>query len=239
MPLSGASLTISAATSTTLSSLSGELFLAGMVILFVGLLSLLFVRDVRYARRVYWLSWASAGSVMSLAVVDRGLPVVFLAAVAAIGFASLYAYFRTSYIKLGGRTYAFTIPDSRPDPPRDGSPSVLPPAPIDSYRGMITAPKLWWTLAIVTGVAAYAAFELGISGATLGLTAFVTAAFSLIGHWDAREHFPIARRQFIQLSLIVVASIPIFLIPPAAYFATYWATGGSFKITRNSDVSVD
>jgi hypothetical protein len=232
-------LTISAAQSTTLSSLSDELFLAGMVILFVGLLSLLFVRDVRYARRVYWLSWASAGSVMSLAVVDRGLPSVCLAAVAAMGFASLYAYFRTSYIKFGGRVFAFTIPDSRPDPPRDGSAPLLPPAPLDSYRSLITAPKLWWTLAVVTFAAAYAGFELDISGATLGLTAFVTVIFSLIGHWDAREHFPIARRQFIQLSLIVVASIPIFLIPPVAYFATYWAAGGSFKMSRNSDISVD
>lgn len=208
-----------------------------MVILFAGLLSLLFVRDVRYARPVYWLSWAIGGCVMSLAVVDRGLPAVCLAAGAAVGFASLYAYFRTPYIKIGGRVFAFTIPDSRPDPPRSGRPPLLPPAPFDSYREFITAPKLWWALAVVTCVAAYAGYEFGITGATLGLTALVTATIALIGHWDAREHFPVARRQSIQLSVIVVASIPLFLVPPVGYFAAFWAAGGSNK-TRQSDESV-
>lgn len=57
----------------------------------------------------------------------------------------------------------------------------------------------------------------------------------LHGYLDAREGFPVARRQFLQLGLIVVTSIPVFLAPPIAYVLLYWTRGGSFRISSRDD----
>jgi hypothetical protein len=100
----------------------------------------------------------------------------------------------------------------------------------------LTAPKFWWALAFFGCPAGLSALELGMSGTTLGLTALTGGMLALIRHFDACEGFPIARRQFIQLAVIVLSSIPVFLVPPLAYVMTYWAAGGSFRFSyRDKD----
>ncbi|MCV7282838.1 hypothetical protein H7J88_24690 [Mycolicibacterium flavescens] len=191
------------------------------------MLSAAFTKEAQCARRVYWLSWLAAGAFMALAAADRGVASSCIVAGAAAVFALMYAYLRTPYVRLGDRIYAYTIPDSRPDSP-DGS-NEPPPLPPDCYYGYLTAPKMWWTLALITCVLAFTRVELGLSSATLGLGAFTVGALALAGHVDARARFALARRQWVPLAIIVTASVPLFLAPPIAYVATFWAAGGSFR----------
>jgi hypothetical protein len=136
----------------------------------------------------------------------------------------MLAYFRTSYLKIGDRVYAFTLRDSGIEPPPD------------SYGDVLTAPKAWWTLTILTGMTGYLAVDVGMSGITLATAGFAATLLAIVGHLDARERYPIARRQFVAFGLLVAASLPVFLVPPLTYVAAYWAAGGSFRLSyRGAD----
>ncbi|GAT07931.1 hypothetical protein H7I77_20285 [Mycolicibacterium novocastrense] len=215
------------------------LFFGGVAIGLIGMLATAFVRKVRHARRLYWCSWLAAGTLMALATLDRGLASACLVAVAAGAFALMYAYLRTPYVKLGDRIVAYTIPDSRPDPLENGSEPPAAPVPPDSYNNYLTAAKLWWTLVVMTCAVGYAGIALGLTAATIGLGAFTAVMCALIGLMDARQGFSPARRQFVQFCVLVIASFPMFLIPPLAYLAAYWAAGGSFQLTYRSEDDTD
>ncbi|CAM3434429.1 hypothetical protein H7J08_18915 [Mycobacterium frederiksbergense] len=45
------------------------------------------------------------------------------------------------------------------------------------------------------------------------------------GYLDSYDGFPIARRRWVQLALIVISSIPVFLLPPIAYLIGYYLDG--------------
>lgn len=196
------------------------------------MLSLVFVKNIRNQRWVYWLTWLVAGSLMSLAALGRGVASVCIAAAAAAAIAWLYAYLRTSFIKINGHIYTYTIPNSRPDPPGDGSPPPPVLSPDDAYGNVLTAPKLWWTNVVFVCAASILALDLGMSPPTLGATVLAIVLLAITGYLDAREGSPIARRQFLQLGLIAVASIPVFLAPPIAYALLYWTRGGSFRLSH-------
>jgi hypothetical protein len=217
------------------------LIVIGALIIIVGGAVAAFTHKIRVERRIYWTSWLLGTPTMALALLDRGPQYVALGLAAGAAAAAVIAYIRTSYIKIGGRIYAYTIRNSWPDPPSDGSPpSPMSPPPPDAYRNFLTAPKYWWTLAILSLAASYAALAIGMSGATLGLTALAAGMLALTGHLDARERFPIARRQHLQLAVIVIASILVFLVPPLAYAMTYWAAGGrSISSHPNEDDAYD
>jgi hypothetical protein len=211
------------------------LIAAGGLLILVGTVIAIFLNNIRVERRLFWACWLMGSIIMAFALADRGWTSVVWGLAAGLVGAVIVAYFRTSYIRINGRTYAFSIPDSRPDPPRDGSPPPpATPPPHDAYR-TLTAPKFWWTLAVFTCTAGFLAWDMGMSPPTLGATVFACALLALTGYLDAREGFPIARRQFIQLGLIVIASIPLFLAPPIAYVLLYWTRGGSFRLSYHDD----
>lgn len=145
------------------------------------------------------------------------------AVAAALG--ALFAYFRTSYLKLGGRIYSYSIARTQPDPPRDGSaaPPVVPPH--DAYRGQVTATAHWCLLTIFSVVAGTSALMLGMGPATLGVGVLTTAMLAFTGYIDSYDGFPIARRRWVPLALIVISSIPVFLLPPIAYLIGYYLDG--------------
>lgn len=213
------------------------LIAAGAGLILLGTVIAIFLNNIRIERCLFWTCWLMGTSVMAFALTDRGWKSVVWGLAAGLAGAVIVAYFRTSYLKIGGRIYAYTIPYSRPDPPRDGSP--LPPStppPRDAYRNILTAPKFWWTLAVITCTAGVLAWDLGMSPTTLGTAVLASALLGVTGHLDAREEFPIARRQFLQFGLIVIASIPVFLAPPISYVLIYWARGGSFRLSyRDND----
>jgi hypothetical protein len=189
-----------------------------------GGLSSIFINNIRVERRTYWVSWSLASSLISLSLVDRGWRAVAIGAAACVGMAFLYAYLRTSYIKIGGRIYTYTLFRNRPDVAIDGTAeAAVPPSPTDAYGNFLTAPKLWWTIVVFALPAASLAMALGLAAATIGGGLFVTTVMAFTGYIDAYEGFSVARRQRAQLAFITVASIPLLLLPLLAYAMAYLA----------------
>lgn len=80
-----------------------------------------------------------------------------------VSAAVFVAYLRTPFLKIGGTIHAYTLLDSRPDPP-----AQAPPPPLDAYSGLVTARKLWWTLAVFGIAMAASALQGGLRGTTVG-----------------------------------------------------------------------
>lgn len=198
---------------------------AGGTIGVVGLLTLGFIPNIRWERRVYWSTWFLSLGVMTLGASHRGWHAALVIYAVGIAAAFCYAYSRTSYLKLGGRIYSFWIARTQPDPLPDGGPAprVIPPS--DSYRGQVTADALWGLMAVASMCAGVGALVLGMSGATLGVAALPVVLLAGVGYIDSYDGFPIARRRWVHLALIVVSSIPIFLLPPIAYLIGYYLDG--------------
>ena len=203
------------------------LLILGLAVGIAGLTLTVFVNRIRLERLIYWLSWLLATSLISASVLDRGWRSVALIAGVCAGAAFLYAYMRTSYVKIGGRVYAYTLFNSRPDPPDDGSPPPVPDRPTDAYGNFLTASKYWWTIAVFSIIAGFLAIHDGRTAVVIGAAVALVALLAPTGLVDAREGFPVCRHQYLQLVVIVAASIPVFLLPPLAYAVTYWASGGS------------
>lgn len=159
---------------------------------------------------------------MACAFIEPGWHMVGVVLAVCLAAAACFAYFRTSYLKIGGRIHSFWIARTRPDPLPDGSPAppVIPPS--DSYRGQVTADAQWWLMAVASVCAGVSALVLGMSGATLGVAALPVVLLAGTGYIDSYDGFPIARRRWVQLALIVVSSIPVFLLPPIAYLIGYY-----------------
>ncbi len=69
-----------------------------------------------------------------------------------LGVMAVAAYAYTPSIKVGGKVYALTVQDSRPDADEssdntdaDAAAPKLDPA-TDAYSGIISATKMWWLL---------------------------------------------------------------------------------------------
>jgi hypothetical protein len=189
-----------------------------------ALITVLFVRRRSLERRTYWAGWAIGTPCMSLAVLPRGWRVVIAAALLCAFIALGYAYFRSPYLKLGNRIYAFTIADSQPDHPDDGALCEPPPQlPHDSYdfMGGITARKYWWVNVGLTCIPAINVILTGWDLQTALLAALVVAIGAMLGVDDATRKLPIARDQKVQAYIVTVASIPLWLLPTIAYLAGY------------------
>lgn len=187
-----------------------------------GLCSLGFIGTVQRQRRVYWASWLFGALLMACAFIERGWRMVGLVLAVCSVAAVCYAYFRTSYLKLGGRIYSFWIARTQPDPLSDGSPGPPVNPPPDSYRGIVTAAAQWWLMAIVSVCAGVSAIVLGMSGATLGIAVLPVVLLAGAGYVDQIDGFSITRGQWFQAAVIVLASIPILLLPPLAYAIGYY-----------------
>lgn len=197
----------------------------GLAVGIVGSIALGFVHNVRIERRIYWSTWLLSPGVMTFGAVHRGwgTALVVYALVAALGV--LLAYFRTSYLKIGGRIYSYAIARTQPDPLPDGSPAPPVAPPPDAYRGRVTATAHWCLLTVFSVVAGTSALMLGMGPATLGAGVFAVVLLAGTGYLDSYDGFPIARRRWVQLAMIVVSSIPVFLLPPIAYLIGYYLDG--------------
>jgi hypothetical protein len=97
---------------------STALFFVGIAIMVVACVALFIVRDPRLERWVYWLCWIVGGAVTSLSLLVRGYGTAIAAYCALLVGAVIWAFFRTNYLKIGGRIYAVSRDDRRPDPDR-------------------------------------------------------------------------------------------------------------------------
>lgn len=197
----------------------------GLAIGIVGSIALGFLHNVRIERRIYWSTWLLSLGVMTLGAAHRGWRTELVIYGVAVAMGVLVAYFRTSYLKIGGRIYSFWIARTRPDPPTDGSPAPPVVPPPDAYRGQVTATAHWCLLTVFSIVAGTCALMLGMGPATLGAGVFAVVMLASTGYIDSYDGFPIARRRWVQLALIVVSSIPVFLLPPIAYLIGYYLDG--------------
>lgn len=194
----------------------------GLVIGIIGALALGLINNARLERRIYWSTWLLSPGVMTLGASHRGWRTALVIYGVAVAIGVLVAYFRTSYLKIGGRIYSYAIARTRPDPPQDGSPAPPVVPPPDAYRGQVTATAHWCLLTVFSMVAGTCALMLGMGPATLGAGIFAVVMLAFTGYIDSYDGFPIARRRWVQLALIVVSSIPVFLLPPIAYLIGYY-----------------
>jgi hypothetical protein len=221
-----------------------NLFIGVIVVCFLTGLVLDFLRISRSTqRRIYWAAACLAAVAGFLAVYPNwktglGLAAMLLAAM------TVMAYAATPYIKIGGKIYALTVSQSRPDPPdthiapagragTEGGPTEpttdphVDPAP-DSYSGILTAATMWWMLVgiAVIGAANVYFFVVGRGGgwAAAGAAAFVGLLAIGAGYADASWDCPIARGQHVQLgvaSLITAGAFALVYLT-AYYTARRW-----------------
>ena len=187
-----------------------------------GSIALGFIHNVRLERRIYWSTWFLSLGEMTLGSAHRGWRTALVIYGVAVAMSVLIAYFRTSYLKIGGRIHAYSIARTQPDPPSDGSPAPPVVPPPDAYRGQVTATAHWCLLTVFSVVAGTSALMLGMGKATLGAGVFAVVMLAFTGYIDQLDGFPIARRRWVQLALIVASSVPVFLLPPIAYLIGYY-----------------
>lgn len=197
------------------------LLVGGLALGLAGAILTMFTKSVRLQRRIYWGSWLLASPLMSLSLADRGWTAVAGGMAACLGVSLLYAYLRTSYIKIDGRIYTYTLFRNRPDDASNVSPSVVTEVPQDAYGNVLTAPKFWWTLVAVVLAAASVAVAYGPTPVTIAGAMFVTTVAASTGYIDGHDAFPLARRQRIQLAVVTVAAVPLLLLPPVCYALAY------------------
>jgi hypothetical protein len=203
-------------------------FIATLVCLAFAVLPQLFLNRGRsWERRVFWGGTTAA------------LPCVFVASLPdwklGIG-ASLFglawmiftAYWLGPSIKVGGKTYAFHVVDSLPDPAPDGTPRPgsddldYDPAP-DSYGGLTTAKKSWWVM-ILTSAMCVLCVIIRADDKPWWLAPVMGTFFVILsagfGYGDASWGYPVARGQRLQFVIIAIITAGAFTV---LYLAGYSA----------------
>jgi hypothetical protein len=123
-----------------------------LVVGFAGLL-LTVVAKERSGRRLFWGGLLIACVCAFFAAYPASWTLRIGMSLFVAGMTTFTAYMYTSFIKIRGKIYAFSVSDSQPDPSPDGTPRPgsddpnYDPAP-DSYGGMATAKKFWWLLIV-------------------------------------------------------------------------------------------
>jgi len=188
---------------------SKALLYSGFAVWVIGGIALVRAKDLGAQRRAYWIGFLGGGALAAIALAFRGWAATAGAA-ALVAFTAVgYAYFFTSYLKLGGRV--LTLSERR----RTGTAS--------GAYGDLTAPKMWW---IIVGIAAIGAANTALgpwtwkSTLAVVLTAVMTAA---AGFDDGRRRATVVRRQYLQAVLVAVASIPMWGIPVTSYLLVFAA----------------
>jgi hypothetical protein len=201
---------------------STALFAVAIAII-LATLALLAHADARHLkRRIFWIGWLAAAACAAVSLLPLGISTtvaVFISFALAI---VLRAYLRTPYLKIGGRIYALSMSNSRPDPPRDGSPAEpMPPAPHDSYPLQVSAQTFWWIVTVLACFFAASVYLGGWVSLTILCTAGLSAGAVMCGIDDATRKLPMARGQHVQAFFVSVASILLWFAPPICYFAGY------------------
>jgi hypothetical protein len=193
----------------------------GFAVIALGMVGGDFLRGRRRQRRAYWLSWLLGGAIMTVAVGHAdggdGLTMVGFS----VAMSVMIAFFRTPYLKIGGRIYALTLDDRQPDPPEDGDgPAPRVPRPADSY-GNLSAATWWWLMAWLIGSGSAIVAVEGFAVATVWVPAFFAVCLAMAGCADGATGFGVARRQYLPAAVLTAVSVPSFLIPPLLYLVCF------------------
>jgi hypothetical protein len=200
---------------------STALFVVAIAIVVATVALMAYAKARHIKRRMFWLGLLTADACAAVSLLPLGMTTtvtVFIGFALAIVFR---AYFDTPYLKIGGRIYALSMSDSRPDPPRDGSPDEPTPPPHDSYGGEASAQTFWWVVTILACFFAAGVYMGGWFSLTILCTAGLSALAVICGIDDATRKLPMARGQHVQAFVVSVASILLWFAPPICYFAGY------------------
>lgn len=184
--------------------------IAALACLALTQLPLVIKRDMGFQRRCYWGGTAGAMLCVVLAALPDWVGGVVFALVTLFGM-TLAAYFTSSYLKIGGKVYAFHAADEKTDATgaRKPSPAELEPDydPLpDQYGTDVSATKMWWLMVPATALISFTMATNFGHGGKVGLA--VGAAFAMVvvgagyGVLDASWGYRIARKQYLQFVII-------------------------------------
>jgi hypothetical protein len=197
------------------------LFAVALVIVAATVALMFCVKARHVKRRIFWVGLLTADGCAAVSALPLGMDttVTFFVGIALV--IVFRAYYDTPYLKIGGRIYALHLSDSRPDPPRDGSPAEpMPPPPPDSYQEA-TAQTVWWVFTVLIGSVAVSVYLRGWFSWAILSTALFSALAVIGGIDDATRKLPMARGQHVQAFVMSVASILLCFAPPICYFVGY------------------
>ncbi|ORB54834.1 hypothetical protein BST42_08535 [Mycolicibacterium rhodesiae] len=215
---SGQGLYPSAMSALALSHWSQAFFVSGLAVGFLAVASAALPISIKRKRWTFWTCWIAAAILLALSGVGRGIAEAGIAALVAVVGGGLFAFYFTPFIKIGGRVRTFWISDAREDPD-------TPPSPPDSYLERVTAPSMWWNLALVGVITGGFALSMGWL-APVGIMggALLAAPLALIGYLDRKDRYPVARGRYVPFAIVVLSSIPTLLWPTLVYFVAYYMT---------------
>ena len=197
------------------------LLVAGICVGLVAAVASVVVDDREVQRRIYWLGWLSAALCFALAVLPRGWPGSVGIGLLALFAATVYAYLRTPYLKVGGRVYAISGTEEAPNGTRRYPRSAAKAEGYPTAMGSLSARNMWWILAAMTGIVSLGIYVVGWTWQIILGAALLTVMGGLAGIDDGSRKLPIARGQHVQAFLTSVASILLWLAPPICYYIGY------------------
>lgn len=199
-----------------------------------------FLKVSRATHRIIYWTCTAAAAACGFMVAYPNCKEALLTSAFVGGCLVMIAYFKTPYIKIGGKVYALTVADSQPDPDvEDGHRELgvgdYDPAP-DSYSGVLTPAKMWWGMIPVAlmGTGSIWASASGIQpwryAVMGGGLLFVMA--SLGGFGDASWGYSVARRQYLPFVLVGILTGGIFAL---VYLIGYYA-GKRWPVRRKQSM---
>jgi uncharacterized membrane protein YhaH (DUF805 family) len=196
------------------------MFCFGLAVVLVGMVGGAFLDGRRRQRGAYWLSWLTGGAIMVLADCLNGGSGLMIGALL-VAMSVMIAFFKSPYLKIGGRIYAVSLEDRQPDPPADGEPAE-PPAPLPADRyGTLSAAAFWWLMAAMHGAAAVVVVFEGWTSPQVLLVAAFALVLGMTGFGDSSRGFTRLRGQYVPGVVCLIASIPLFGVPPLLYLLGY------------------
>jgi hypothetical protein len=190
--------------------------LAG-VCLVITVLSSLILKSTQAQRRGFWIGTFGAAAFSFVgALPDWFGGLAF--AVGGVFVMAMSAYFTSSFIKIGGKVYAFHTRDGQPDQRLESprQPVVYDPAE-EHYGTDVTAKKAWWlSVPAMSLCSVSVATNLGSNGNhAVVLTAggfLVLYALGLGYASDASWGYRIARGQYVQFVLVGIITAGVFTV---------------------------
>jgi hypothetical protein len=194
-------------------ALWGGVAIGGLAILATAFIS----HDLRAERRLYWGGWLAVAGFALIGLWDQGWGGRILIPGGCLAVALLRAWASTPYLKVGDRIYAASELHVQAETPEH----LRQPLGPSAYSGHIRAETAWWLFAATAAAIGVWVYDQGLTTEPAIGIAALTIMATLMGIDDATRGLPMVRGQRVQGFVILVASIPMFAVPPVAYVIGY------------------
>ena len=208
-------------TATEFPAWSTVLFVFSLALILATIAGISRVESLHAKRRIYWLGWISAAACAAASLLPLGLRTTVITFVGFSFAVVFWAWLTTQYLKIGRRTFALTMASRHSARDTDVEGEACAPLPPNHYPGPVSAGTVWWIFAILTTTAAIGVYLGGWIWQTIVVTGVLTGLGAISGLDDASRRLPPSRGQFVQASIIAVASILLWLVPVGSYALAY------------------